>query len=177
MTLDEYKEIDDPQLAAQIFCRVHERPSKPMMSVRESAAQRYYTLLKSYGEGSSSSDIINVALKYVGNPYVYGGNNLETGIDCSHFVYQILKMTGHYNGGYTTSTNWRNLGMAVPGGLQNALPGDVLVWDGHVAFYMGGNQIVHASNSQPYPKGGIKVSSISNLQTYHGGLLAVRRFP
>lgn len=67
--------------------------------------------------------------------------------------------------------------MAVPGGLQNALPGDVLVWDGHVAFYMGGNQIVHASNSQPYPKGGIKVSSISNLQTYHGGLLAVRRFP
>lgn len=177
MTLDEYKEIDDPQLAAQIFCRVHERPSKPMMSVRESAAQRYYTLLKSYGEGSSSSDIINVALKYVGNPYVYGGNNLETGIDCSHFVYQILKMTGHYNGGYTTSTNWRNLGMAVSGGLQNALPGDVLVWDGHVAFYMGGNQIVHASNSQPYPKGGIKVSSISNLQTYHGGLLAVRRFP
>lgn len=121
-------------------------------------------------------DIVKFAVKYVGNKYVYGGNSLTNGIDCSHFVYQVLKRTGHYNGGYVTSTNWRKKGTAVSGGLKNAKAGDVLVYNGHVVIYMGGGKIVHASNSKPYPKGGIKISKPSNLNTYHGGLVAIRRF-
>jgi cell wall-associated NlpC family hydrolase len=41
-------------------------------------------------------------------------------------------------------------------------PGDILVNSNmsHVALYEGNNQIIHASNSAPYPKGGVKESSL-----------------
>ena len=52
------------------------------------------------------------------------------------------------------------------------LPGDVVCYSGHVAIYIGGNKIVHASNSAPYPRGGIKISSPPNYRT----VLAVRRY-
>lgn len=42
MTLNDYKKLDDPEKAAEIFCRVYERPSLPMMSNRTGAAREYY---------------------------------------------------------------------------------------------------------------------------------------
>ena len=38
-------------------------------------------------------------------------------------------------------------------------PGDIICYEGHVAIYIGGGLIVHASNSKPYPQGGIKVGT------------------
>ena len=46
--------------------------------------------------GASGSSIVAYADQFVGNPYVWGGNSLTNGIDCSHFVYQVLKNTGAY---------------------------------------------------------------------------------
>ena len=40
--ISDYKKLDDPAKAAEIFCRVYERPSLPMMSNRTGAAQEYY---------------------------------------------------------------------------------------------------------------------------------------
>ena len=48
--------------------------------------------------------------------------------------------------------------------MDQALPGDLLLYSGHVAIYMGNNKVVHASNSAPYPKGGIKVSGPANYK-------------
>ena len=56
--------------------------------------------------------------------------------------------------------------------VSNMLPGDVVCYSGHVAIYIGNNKIVHASNSSPYPKGGIKISSPADYRT----ILAVRRY-
>ena len=52
------------------------------------------------------------------------------------------------------------------------LPGDVVCYSGHVAIYIGGGKIVHASNSRPYPAGGIKISDNYAYRT----VLAVRRY-
>lgn len=117
-------------------------------------------------------NIIEYILKITG---IGSMNDMTNGIDCSHFVYHVLKNTGHYSGGYVTSTNWAGLGTAVSS-LDQALPGDVIVWEGHVAIYMGNGQIVHAANPSPYPKGGVKISKISDQTGSLGNYIAIRRF-
>ena len=119
---------------------------------------------------SKGKQIANTGLKYVGNPYVYGGNSLTNGIDCSGFTKQIHALCG-ISGLPRTSSAQRSGGKAVTGGLSNALPGDVICYSGHVAIYIGGGQIVHASNPAPYPKGGIKTGSAS-----YRSILAIRRY-
>lgn len=97
-----------------------------------------------------------------------GGNSLTNGIDCSGFVQQIHKKFGISTP--RTSGAIRGGGKSVS--VSNMLPGDVVCYSGHVAIYIGNNKIVHASNSAPYPKGGIKTTSPADYRT----ILAVRRY-
>ena len=116
---------------------------------------------------SVGQKIANKGCEYIGNPYVYGGNSLTNGIDCSGFVQQI-----HAKYGISTprnSTSLRYGGKAVA--VSDMMPGDVVCYEGHVAIYIGGGQIVHASNSKPYPAGGIKTSN-----AYYRTIIAVRRY-
>lgn len=119
------------------------------------------------GNASAGQKIANKGCEYIGNPYVYGGNSLTNGIDCSGFVQQI-----HAKYGISTprnSTSLRYGGKAVA--VSDMMPGDVVCYEGHVAIYIGGGQIVHASNSKPYPAGGIKTSN-----AYYRTIVAVRRY-
>ena len=117
---------------------------------------------------SLGQQIADMGCRYVGNRYVWGGNSLTNGVDCSGFVQQI-----HAKFGISTprsSSSQRYSGKYVS--YSEMLPGDVVCYSGHVAIYIGNNQIVHASNSAPYPRGGIKISSPPNYRT----VLAVRRY-
>ena len=105
-----------------------------------------YTVTKDIAV-DKGNEIIAEADKYVGNPYVLQGNSLTEGIDCSHFVHQILQICGLYNGKYIRSTNWVNVGEPVED-LEHAIAGDVLVWDGHVGFYDGYGKIVEAKGKK-----------------------------
>ena len=119
-------------------------------------------------DASRGQAIANKACEYIGNKYVYGGTSLTNGIDCSAFVQAI-----HAKFGISvprTSSEQRYGGKSVS--YSQMLPGDVICYSGHVAIYIGNNTIVHASNSAPYPKGGIKTSSPANYRT----VLAVRRY-
>ncbi len=110
--------------------------------------------------------VAKYACQYIGNPYVSGGTSLTNGADCSGFTYAVYK-----NFGYSiprTSYLQRSAGTGVS--YENIQVGDLVCYDGHVAMYIGGGLIVHASNSNPYPRGGIKVSN-ANYRT----ILAVRR--
>lgn len=98
--------------------------------------------------------IVRTALSYVGNKYVWGGTSLTDGTDCSGFVLRIFEKFG-YNLP-RTSYQQRSYGTKIT--EDELLPGDIICYYGHVAIYVGNNYIVHASNSKPYPKGGIKVS-------------------
>lgn len=118
---------------------------------------------------SKGQQIANEGLKYVGNPYVWGGNDLYNGIDCSGFTSKIHAICG-VSGVPRNSKEQRYGGKAV-NGLSNALPGDIICYDGHVAIYIGNGRIVHASNPNPYPAGGIKTGTA----TYRT-ILAIRRY-
>ncbi len=91
------------------------------------------------------------------NRYRYGGSSLTNGTDCSGFTRGVYKKFGkrlpH------SSSAQRRYGKKVKGGIKNAKAGDLICYSGHVAIYMGNNKIVHASNSAPYPRGGIKISN------------------
>lgn len=117
---------------------------------------------------SSKETIVNEALKYVGNPYVYGGNSLTNGIDCSGFTQQIMQKFG---ASITRTAESQAFDGAPVASLAEAQPGDLIVYSGHVAIYDGKGGIVHASNPAPYPQGGIKTSPNAQYNT----ILAIRR--
>ena len=89
--------------------------------------------------------VAEYALQFVGNPYVFGGSSLTQGTDCSGFV-----MSVYANFGVSlphSSSGDRSVGYDV-GGLENAQPGDIICYSGHVGIYIGNGQIVHASTSK-----------------------------
>lgn len=113
--------------------------------------------------GSTGADVVKFAMQFVGNPYVYGGTSLTNGADCSGFVMSVYNNFGvslpH------SSAADRSVGATV-NGLENAQPGDIICYSGHVGIYAGNGQLVHASTS----KTGIIVSSA----TYRP-ILSIRR--
>ncbi len=117
--------------------------------------------------GQSNSDlgqqIANYALKFLGNPYVYGGTSLTNGADCSGFVQSVYKHFGILLP--RTSGEQGASGRAVDG-VKNAKPGDLVWYSGHIGIYIGNEQIVHASNS----KVGIITSNV-----YYRDILGIRR--
>ena len=113
--------------------------------------------------GGGGSSIASTGLRYVGNPYVYGGNSLTRGTDCSGFVHLV-----HAACGVSTPRDSNSLaggGRAVS--ESEMLPGDVVCYYGHVGIYIGNGQIVHAST----PSSGIKVSNM-----YYRSIRCVRRY-
>lgn len=112
--------------------------------------------------------IVNEALKYVGNKYVYGGNSLTNGIDCSGFTQQIMAKFG---ASISRTTDTQVFDGAPVASLADAQPGDLILYTGHVGIYDGKGGIVHASNSAPYPQGGIKTSPNAQYRT----IVAIRR--
>ncbi len=120
------------------------------------------------GNAALGQQIADMGCNYIGNKYVYGGTSLTNGIDCSGFVQQIHRKFGISTP--RTSGAIRSGGKSVS--YADRMPGDVICYSGHVGIYIGNNKIVHASNSAPYPRGGIKITSPANYRT----VLAVRRY-
>lgn len=102
--------------------------------------------------GVSGQSVANYACQFVGNPYVYGGNSLTEGTDCSGFTSLVYAHFGYSLG--RTDVSQRSAGVAVDS-LADAQPGDIICYPGHVALYIGNGTIVHASTAAT----GIKYSA------------------
>ena len=126
------------------------------------AAKKASVSVSSSGSSATGSRIASYAQQFIGNPYRYGGNSLTNGIDCSGFTQQIMAKFGYSIS--RTSSSQAGDGRTVS--TSNLRAGDLVFYgDGgsinHVALYIGGGQVVHASNSAPYPRGGIKISNVN----------------
>ena len=93
------------------------------------------------GSGSGS-DIAQYACQFVGNPYVPGGTSLTNGADCSGFTQSVYKVYGYSLP--RNSASQRSAGREVS--YEEAQPGDLICYAGHVAIYLGNGRIVHASS-------------------------------
>jgi len=121
------------------------------------------TSKQSTSGASKGQQVVNYAMQFLGNPYVWGGSSLTNGTDCSGFTMSVYAHFGvslpHYDAAQ------RSCGTAVSS-LSAAQPGDLVCYDGHVGIYIGGGQIVNASN----PRTGITVTNATYRQ-----ILAIRR--
>lgn len=164
----ESKEEEEARLAKEAEERRKAREAAAAAAAQQTEASTAQTTQSSadysVGEGSDMGvAVAEYALQFVGNPYVYGGTSLTNGADCSGFV-----MSVYANFGVSlphSSAADRSQGYAV-GSLDEAQPGDLICYSGHVALYIGNGQIVHASNKRT----GIIVSDAGYRK-----ILAIRR--
>ncbi|MCD8329794.1 MAG: C40 family peptidase [Lachnospiraceae bacterium] len=157
---DDEGEADEPQVAAEeTEATTKETTTEAPTTEAETTTEAPTTTTEeetksSLSESTSSirSQIVDYALSFVGNlRYVYGGNSLSSGVDCSGFVQQVYK---HF--GYSlprTSDSQGSSGKSVSSSEMQ--PGDLVYYGGHIAIYIGNGQVVHASNE----KTGVKVST------------------
>ncbi|MCM1089602.1 MAG: NlpC/P60 family protein [Muribaculum sp.] len=133
---------------------------------KNAASGTYTTDYNSIIDGASGSElgkqVARYACQFVGNPYVPGGTSLTNGADCSGFTYRVYSDFGYSLP--RTSTEQRSAGKGVD--YSAAQPGDLICYSGHVALYIGGGKIVHASTQ----KTGIKIGNAE-----YRPILAVRR--
>ena len=112
-----------------------------------------------YGQGVSDVrvELVEYAKQFLGNPYVWGGTSLTKGADCSGFVLSVYKKFGvslpHYSGSQANSGTKISASELKPGDL--VFYGNSSGTINHVAIYIGGGQVIHASS----PKTGIKISN------------------
>lgn len=132
-------------------------------TVQSTTAQSSAADVTITGDSEMGVSVAEYAVQFVGNPYKWGGTSLTDGADCSGFVMSVY---AHFGVSLPHSSSAdRKQGYAVDG-LENAQPGDLICYSGHVALYIGNGQIVHASTS----KTGIIISN-ADYKT----ILAIRR--
>ena len=98
--------------------------------------------------------IVDFAVQFEGNPYIYGGTSLTNGADCSGFVMSVLAEFGYSLPRVAADQYYQS----VKKDIADLEPGDLVFYGGgisHVALYIGDGQIIHASTSAT----GIKISA------------------
>ena len=162
-----YKEYLDIEVNFDKAITIEEERAKKKTA--EEAERIKQNAIASAEEEELRQAIVNYALQFVGNKYVYGGNSLTEGTDCSGFVKLIYKEFG-YSMQRRASLQYRD---GVKINWKDAKPGDLIFYGDesvdHVVMYIGDQKVVHASN----PTTGIIVSTI-NYKRVFGAIRVIR---
>ena len=117
-------------------------------------------------DGSQASQVVAIAMQYLGVPYVWGGSSPATGFDCSGFVSYVYAQIGVSLPHHAAS----QYGYGVPVGYSDLQPADLVFFSGlgHMGMYIGGGQFIHA----PHTGDVVKISSMSERM---GSYVGARR--
>lgn len=117
----------------------------------------------------SGNDVIEYAKQFIGTPYVWGGNSLTEGVDCSGLTQLVLR---HF-GINISDTTFTQIGEGKGVKMNELQVGDLVFfdnttkWDGpdHVAFYIGDGKILHA----PRPGSSVRIGNLEDQEGFIGG--------
>lgn len=145
---------------AFVYAESKEEEAARLQKEAEEAAQREAE--EAAAKAQTGQAIVDYACQFIGNPYVWGGTSLTEGADCSGFVQSVF---AHF-GISLPRTTWDMENVGTPVSYDQAAPGDIILYDGHVGIYMGNGEIVNAINSQ---------RGIGILPATYTNILTVRR--
>lgn len=142
--------------------KIEAEEARKAAAAQKASGSNSAAIISGANGSASGKEVASYACKFVGNPYVAGGTSLTDGADCSGFTYAVYQAFGYSIP--RNSTSQRNAGTGV--NYSEAQPGDIICYAGHVALYIGGGRIVHASTQAT----GIKYGTATYKE-----ILAVRR--
>lgn len=108
------------------------------------------------------SEIVEYLKQFIGTPYVFGGDDLTRGVDCSGLIQQGFKKFGIN----LPRTTYDMIGKGEAISMKGLRPGDLIFFDtdrdtpgpDHVGIYAGGGKMIHA----PRPGKSVEVTSITS---------------
>ena len=145
---------------AFVYAESKEEEAARLQAEAEEAARK--AAEEAAAKGQTGQAIVDYACQFIGNPYVWGGTSLTEGADCSGFVQSVF---AHF-GISLPRTTWDMENVGTPVSYDQAVAGDLILYDGHVGIYMGNGEIVNAINSQ---------RGIGILPATYTNILTVRR--
>lgn len=137
---------------------------KGVIGLPEGEDWRLYEGLPAFNDGK---DMIKDARNYLGLRYIWGGYNLNKGVDCVGFVTEMYKKFGIYLP--RSHSGLRRSGVAVPS-ISQAKAGDIICYNGHVALYMGNGKIIHATRGK---SNNVHISKVNYNKKRH--IITIRR--
>lgn len=121
---------------------------------------------------ANGSDIVDYLKQFIGTPYVWGGNDLKKGVDCSGLIQQGFQ---HF-GISLPRVTYDQIGQGTAVGMKGLRPGDLVFFDtdkgvsgpDHVGIYAGNGKMIHA----PRPGKGVEMVDMTSgyyMDRFMGG--------
>ncbi len=133
----------DGRGAEEVFTYAESREEEEARLAKEAEEAAARAREEAEAKAGTGQAIVDFACQFIGNPYVWGGTSLTNGADCSGFVQSVF---AHF--GVSLPRTTRDLvSVGTPVSYDQAIPGDLILYSGHVGIYMGNGQIVNAINS------------------------------
>lgn len=134
------EKADKPPEEAFNYAESREEEAARLAKEAEEAAAKKEEEIKALS--GSGQAVVDYACQFIGNPYVWGGTSLTNGADCSGFVQAVFANFGIS----LPRTTWDQENVGIGVSYEEALPGDLILYEGHVGIYMGNGQIINAMN-------------------------------